>query len=594
MAETPVSIALPPIVSVKELAEHLRRPVTEVIGELMKNGVMATINEDIDYDTAAIIAGDLGTSVTPYTESTEPAEEPPAPVANEQDAAAVSRPPVVTVLGHVDHGKTSLLDALRKSNVAGGESGGITQHIGAYQVAVTPKGSKEERLLTFLDTPGHEAFTAMRAHGTKITDVAILVVAADDGVKPQTIEAIQHIKSARVPYVVAVTKVDKEGADLNRVKQELAEHEVVAEDWGGTVVFAATSSRTGEGLPELLEMVILVSDLAEPKANPDAPLDAVVIESRLSRAKGPVATLLVQNGTLRVGDYVVARDVTGRVRLIEDWRGKRLREALPGTPVQIAGLSGVADFGAPVTAVADEKAARALSSQNVRQQSARKMVRASVSVEALKHAVDRGKIKQFPALLVADVAGSLEAIEHSLAKIPQDEVSVQLVSTGVGSITESDVRQAASSGAIIIGFRARMEATAKQLAKQLDVQISQYEVIYQLLDDVKEALEGLLPPEIIENVVGTGTVLAIFRTTRTTQIIGCRVEDKKFVDGSQYRIGESSESGYVRALRRVDEKVSEVSAGTECGVTIEGPSVVVGDVITLFRRTERARTLDAG
>lgn len=588
MATSPASIALPPIISVKELAAHLDRPVTDVISELMKNGVMATINEDIDYETAAIIAGDLGATVTPAEQSEAPSM-PDSPVA--ADAAAVARPPVVTVLGHVDHGKTSLLDALRKTNVAGGESGGITQHIGAYQIAFVPKDTKQERLLTFLDTPGHEAFTAMRAHGTKMTDVAILVVAADDGVKPQTIEAIQHIKKADVPYVVAVTKIDTPGADLNRVKQELAEHDVIAEDWGGTVVFVPTSSKTGDGLPELLEMVVLVSDIAAPTGNPAAPLDAVVIESRLSRAKGPVATILVRIGTLQVGDYVVAEDVTGRIRLMEDWRGKRVTEATPGTPVQVAGLSGVPTFGAAVRSAADEKAARSQASLNLRQQGARKMVRTSVSAEALKRAVDRGKIKQLPLILITDVKGSLEAIEGSLAKIPQDEVSLQLVQASVGAITESDIRHAASSNAMIIGFRVRVEPTAKTLAKQLDVQISLYEVIYQLLDDVKAALESLLPPEILENEVGAGEVLAIFRTTKTSQIVGCKVTDRKFVQGVEYRLEGGDDTGIVKKLQRVDEEVQEVGSGTECGVTIEGPAVEVGQTIRLFRRTERPRTL---
>ncbi len=587
MASPSASIALPPIISVKELAVHLERPVTEVIAELMKNGVMATINEDIDYETAAIISADLGATVVPA--KTEDAPDALAPLKEDQDA--VSRPPVVTVLGHVDHGKTTLLDAIRRTDVAEGESGGITQHIGAYQVSVTPQGGKKERTITFLDTPGHEAFTAMRAHGTKMTDVAILVVAADDGVKPQTIEAINHIKSAAIPYVVAVTKVDKEGADLNRVKQELAEHDVVAEDWGGTIVFAPVSSKTREGLPELLEMVVLVSDIADPKANPAALMSAVVIESRLSRAKGPVATLLVRNGTLRVGDYVVAEDVTGRIRLMEDWHGKRVVAATPGTPVQVAGLSSVPSFGSAVQAATDEKAARTQAALNRRQQSARKMVRTALSAESLKRAVDRGKVKQLPLILVADVAGSLEAIEDSLRKIPQDEVSVQLVQTGVGAISESHVRTAADTGAGIAGFRARVETTAKTLAKQLDVQISPYEIIYQLLDDVRSALESLLPPEIIENEVGSGEVLAIFRTTKTSQIIGCRVEEKKFVGGVDYRVGDTGQEGRVTKLKRVEEVVQEVSAGTECGVTIEGPPVEVGQNITLFRRTEKSRTL---
>ena len=588
MAEPATSaVALPPVLTVKELAGLLDKPVTAIIAELMKNGVMATINEDVDYDTAAIIAADLGLEVVPETAEEEPVETgPPA-----EDPDAVPRPPVVTVLGHVDHGKTSLLDALREANVAGGESGGITQHIGAYQVEVAPKEGKGKRLITFLDTPGHEAFSAMRAHGTKMTDVAILVVAADDGAKPQTIEAIEHIKSAQIPYLVAVTKVDKEGADLNRVKQELAEHEVVAEDWGGDVVFASTSAKTKAGLTELLEMILLVSDIAAPKGNPQAEVRGVVIESRLSRAKGPVATILVQNGTLRVGDYAVVEDVTGRIRLMENFRGQRVEAAGPGTPVQVAGLSAVPSFGAGVTTAADEKSAKAAASLNTRRGRARTIDKPKLSAETITGAVQAGKVRQLPVLLVADVKGSLEALQGSLDKLPQDEVSVQLVSTSVGSISESDIRQAASGNATIIGFRAKVEPSAKPIAKQLGVKISLYDVIYELLDDIKAALESMLPPEIVENEVGQGEVLAVFRTTKSSQIIGCRVTEKKFVAGSEYRIKETGDEGKVTKLKRVDEEVQEVGAGTECGVTIEGPPVEVGQHLTLFRRTERPRKL---
>lgn len=581
------AVVLPPILSVKDLAESLDVAVTEVIGALMKNGVMATINEDIDYETAAIVAADFDIETTP--QQTEKVEESVDVIT--EDPKAIPRPPVVTVLGHVDHGKTSLLDAIRKTNVVAGESGGITQHIGAYQIAVKPKGAKEERKITFLDTPGHEAFTAMRAHGTKITDIAILVVAADDGVKPQTVEAIQHIKAAGVPYLVAVTKMDVEGADLNRVKQELAEKDVISDDWGGQIVFAPVSSKSGDGISDLLDMLLLISDMADPKANPKADFEGVVIESRLSRAKGSVATVLVRNGTLAVGDYVVLDDVTGRVRLMEGDTGARLEQALPGTPVLIAGLSGVPAFGARVTRVVDDKTARAAADLNIRRSRARKISKTSVSAEAIKRAVDKGKIKQLPIVLVADVKGSLEAIEHSLAKIPQDEVAVQIVSTGVGSVSESDIRQASSSGAMIVSFRARLEATAKSVAKQLEVQISTYEVIYELLDDIKSALESLLPPEIVVNTVGQGEVLAIFRTTKTSQIIGCKVLEKKFVPGVEYRNERTEETGKVTSLRRVDEVVQEVSAGTECGLTIEGPHVEVGDTLTLFRTTEKRRVL---
>ncbi len=575
---------LPGVLSVKELAVALDRPVPAVIGELMKNGVMATINEDIDYETASIIASDLGIE-------TERLEEPEAddPAAR-KPTEGKPRPPIVTVLGHVDHGKTSLLDAIRQTDVAAGESGGITQHIGAYQVEAAGKDGKP-RKITFLDTPGHEAFTAMRAHGTKMTDVAILVVAADDGVKPQTKEAVEHIKAAEVPFVVAVTKMDAPGADVNKAKQGLNELGVVAEDWGGDAVFVETSSKTKQGIPELLEMVLLVSDIAKPVGDPNGDLSGVVIESRVSRAKGAVATVLVQNGTMRVGDYLVLEDVTARVRLMEDWHGKRLTEAGPSTPAQIAGLSAAPSFGAAVTGAASEQEAKKQAEQNKRRRHARRVEKPTLTAEAIKRAVDAGKVKQLPLVLVADVKGSLEAIEGSLAKLPQDEVAIRMVDAGIGSISESTIRQAESSGAMVVSFKARVEPAAKKLAQQIGVQISTYEVIYELLDDLKAALESLLPPEIVVNEVGTGKVLAIFRTTKTSQIIGCKVEDGKFLSDVEYRIGKAEQTGKVKTLRRVDEEVQEVGTGTECGLTIEGPPAAEGDMVTLIRRIEKKRTL---
>lgn len=578
-------VVLPSVLSVKELAEALERPVPDVIAALMKNGVMATINQDIDFETASIIASDLGLAV-----EAAPDESAEAAGVATKPTDGQPRPPIVTVLGHVDHGKTSLLDAIRQTDVAAGESGGITQHIGAYQVEAKPAKGKP-RLVTFLDTPGHEAFTAMRAHGTKMTDVAILVVAADDGVKPQTVEAIDHIKEAAVPFLVAVTKTDAPGADLNKVKQQLAERNVVPEDWGGDVVFVPTSAKQGEGIPELLEMVLLVSDLANPKGDPKADLSGVVIESRLSRAKGAVATILVQQGTLKVGDYVVLEDVTGRIRLMEDWHGKRLTEAGPGTPVQVAGLSGVPSYGSAVIGAADEKDAKTKSELNRRQQHAKRLNKPKLSAEAIKRAVDAGKVKRLPVVLMADVKGSLDAIENSLAKLPQDEVAVSLVHTGVGTVSENDVRTADSAGAMIVSFRARVEPTAAALAKQLGVQVSNYEVIYELLDDVTAALESLLPPEVIVNEVGKGEVLAIFRTTKKNQIIGAKVTDGKFVTGSEYRIDKLEQTGTVTKLQRVEETVEEVGNGTECGLTIEGPSAEVGQTLTLFRTITKPRKL---
>lgn len=582
------AVQLPAVLAVKELATAIDRPVPTVVSALMKNGVMATINQDIDYETAAIIAGELGIAVeaAPATTTDSAAE-----VAADQPRSTVPRPPIVTVLGHVDHGKTSLLDAIRETDVAGAESGGITQHIGAHQVEATDASGKK-RTITFLDTPGHEAFTAMRAHGTKMTDVAILVVAADDGVKPQTKEAIEHIRNAGIPFVVAVTKMDTEGADLNKVKQELSELKVVAEDWGGDAVFVPTSAKTKDGIPQLLEMVLLVSDIAAPTGDPLAPFSGVVIESRLSRAKGAVATILVQRGRLKVGDHVVLEDVTGRVRLMEDWHGQRVKEALPGMPVQIAGLSAVPSFGAAVTAAVDDQTAKALAERNRREQHAKRVSKPAISVEAIKRAVSAGKVKQLPIVLIADVKGSLEALETSLAKFPADEVAVSLVNTGVGTISENDVRTAESAGAIIVGFRARVEPTAAALAKQLGIRVSSYEVIYELLDDIRAALEALLPPEVIVNEVGRGEVLAIFRTTKQNQIAGAKVTKGKFVSGVEYKIDGTDQVGKVGKLKRVDQVVQEVESGTECGLTLEGPRVEVGQKLVLFRTIEKERKLE--
>jgi translation initiation factor IF-2 len=577
-------ISVPSIVSVGELSNRLGLPAARVITELIKNGVMATINEDIDYETAAIIAADLGFEVVP-----EEGSAPEEPVAKAEGDIR-PRPPIVAVMGHVDHGKTSLLDAIRESNVATGEAGGITQHIGAYQV------KKGERMITFLDTPGHEAFHAMRAHGARITDVVIVVVAADDGVKPQTREAIQLAREGGAAIVVAVNKIDAEGADPTRVRQQLVEEGLVPEGWGGQTVTVDVSAKTGEGIDQLLEMVLLVSDVEELTARYDGLAHGVVVESHLHQAKGPVATVIVQAGTLNVGDAVAVGAVTGKIRAMEDFRGKRYKYADPATPVSISGLKAVPEPGETVQEFATEREAKAVASQALREKGVKRYSEVKkIGAAELTAAVKAGEVSELAVVLKADVQGSLEAVRQNLEAIKHPEVAVKIIGEGVGDVTENDVSLAAASGGIILGFNVSLPAPVAGLAKQQSVTVSLYTVIYELAADVRSALEGLLAPEEVRVDLAEALIKGVFRRTKGQVITGGLVTSGTLERGAMVEVFRGEErlgEGRLVSIRREAEDVKEAASGTTVGFVIEpGIALEIGDTLKAYRIEERKRTL---
>ena len=585
---TQAIVTLPKSITVGELARALDVSVVDVIRTLVNLGTMASINEVVDFETASAVALELGIETR--------AEEEAAPVAEEEAAAEAPvgkevlwedtdparlrpRPPVVTVLGHVDHGKTSLLDAIRATNVTAREAGGITQHIGAYQI------EHNDRKVTFLDTPGHEAFTAMRARGAQVTDVAVLVVAADDGVQPQTIEAISHAKAANVPMVVALNKIDRPDANLDQVKAQLAEHGVTIEEYGGETPLVPVSAKTKQGIDDLVEVVLLVADVADLKADPDRPAIGRVIEAHLDKGRGPVATVLVQTGTLERGDLVVAGTTFGKVRAMVDDKAKNVGRAEPSRPVEILGLPEVPEAGDVLRAVTDEKAARALVAQNARERAGGGAAERPATLDEMFAQVKEGKAKELKLVLKGDVQGSLEAIKAALAKIPQDEVSLAVIHDGVGDITESDLTLAAASGAVVVGFNTKMEAPARRVAESTKVDVRQYKVIYELLDDVQKALTGLLEPEMVESTLGHAEVLQLFTAGKTT-IAGSRVVDGVVRRASQARVlraGSAVYDGKVASLRRMKDDVREVGAGLECGIVLESfNEIQVGDVVECY------------
>lgn len=588
MAETTTTnqkVAITPVVGVGEFAEKLGVPVTKVIAELMKNGVMATINEQIDFDTASIIGSDLGFEVVIEEKTDELAE-----MKNLADGEGESRPPIVAVMGHVDHGKTSLLDAIRESNVAEKEAGGITQHIGAYQI------KRKERWITFLDTPGHEAFSTIRAHGARLTDVAIIVVAADDGVKPQTKEAIRHAKEAGVQIVIAVNKIDKEGSDPNRVRQELSELELVPEEWGGSTVMVDVSAKSGQNIEKLLDMVLLVADLEELKARPEGPAEGVIVESHLETGRGPVATVLIQNGVLKVGDYVVAGSTYAKIRSLDDYRGKRIKEAHPGMPAVVTGLKAVPAFGDVFYCVADEKTARDRAVGNQRQASIKSMVKVKkIDASDLTDAITAGQVKELNVVVKADVQGSLESLLSSLDEIRNEEVAIKVVSSGIGDISESDVNFAQTAGALLVGFNVSMGSAVKQLATREHIQIRLYKVIYELLDDMRQALSQMLAPEVVEVPVGKLKVLGVFKTTKTDVICGGEVTDGKVEPGVEVRVLRNKEEvgkGKVTNVQKEQNKVKEVVQGEQCGMDVAiTQGIEIGDVLEFFRTETRERSL---
>ncbi len=574
-------VQLPSSLSVKELSERLSVGAIDVIKELMKSGVMANINQMIDYDTASMVAKNLDFAPEESRPSVEERAET-TPVPKEEEAGLQPRPPVVTIMGHVDHGKTSLLDAVRKTNVAGGEVGGITQHIGAYQVEL--HGQK----ITFLDTPGHEAFTAMRARGAQATDVAVLVVAADDGVMPQTKEAIDHAKAARVPIVVALNKIDKPDANPDRVKQQLADLSLVIEEWGGDVVCVPVSAKKKLGIQDLLENILVVAEILELKANPQRAATGVVVEAKMDKSRGPLATVLVQNGTLSLGDIALAGNSWGKVKAMFNDLGKRVKKAGPATPVEILGLDSVPQAGDTLNVLAEERQAKMLVEERRALQD-RRGVRAErgLSLDDLSQQIQEGKVKELNLILKTDVQGSLEPIISSLERL-EETAKVRFVHADTGSITESDVLLAMASAAIIIGFNARVEPGARRLADQEGVDIRLYSIIYELVDDVRKALVGLLERKLVEVVEGHAEVRQIFRLGKHAAVAGVYVRDGKVTRNSSARVmrgGEKLAESSLTSLRRFKDDVREVTAGFECGVGVEGFSdFQEGDILEFFSK----------
>ncbi|MBE7056949.1 MAG: translation initiation factor IF-2 [Ruminococcaceae bacterium] len=584
------NVKLPEVMTVKHFAESIKKTSADVIKKLMLMGIMASQNQEIDFDTAAIIASEFG--ITAEKEVVVSVEEllfeDDENYNVEEDPDAVERPPVVVVMGHVDHGKTSLLDAIRSANVTAGEAGGITQHIGAYTVMLN------DRPITFLDTPGHEAFTAMRARGAQVTDVAIIVVAADDGVMPQTIEAINHAKAANVTIIVAVNKIDKQGANVDRVKQEMVEHGLVPEEWGGDTIFVPVSARNHQNIDELLENVLLSADILQLKANPDKQAFGTIIEAKLDKNKGPVATLLVQRGTLRQGDTIISGTSMGHVRTMTDDKGRSIKEAGPSTPVEITGMPEVPEAGEVFNAVKDEKLARQLVEKR-KDQMREKTLNASskVSLQDLFSQIQSGDVKELNIVVKADVQGSVEAVKQSLEKLSTDEVKVKVIHGGVGAVTESDVTLAQVSNAIIIGFNVRPGAGIAESAEAAGVDVRLYRIIYDAIDDVKAAMIGMLDPEFKEVVTGHVEIRQTFKVSGVGTIAGCYVTDGKIVRNSDVRIvrdGIVIFEGKLASLKRFKDDVKEVQQGFECGLSFERfNDIKEGDVVEAFVMEEIKR-----
>jgi translation initiation factor IF-2 len=581
-------VLVPETITVGELAQKMAVKAAEVIKTMMKLGSMVTINQVIDQETAMIVVGEMG-----HTAKAAKADDPEAYLVETEahpDAVAETRPPVVTIMGHVDHGKTSLLDTIRRARVASGEAGGITQHIGAYHVT-TPKG-----VITFLDTPGHEAFTAMRARGSQVTDLVILVVAADDGVMPQTKEAIAHAKAANVPLIVAMNKIDKPEANPDRVKQELVANEVVPEEYGGDVMFIPVSAKTGQGIDQLLEGILLQAEVLELKAVKNAPAKGVVIEARLDKGRGPVATVLVKSGTLKKGDMVLAGAVFGRVRAMLDENGKAVNEAGPSIPVEVQGLTDVPVAGEDVMVLNDERKAREIAL--FRQGKFRDVKLAKQQAAKLENVFDQmaeGEVKSLAIIIKADVQGSYEGLAHALGKLSTNEVKVNVVHSGVGAITESDVNLALASKAVVIGFNVRADAGARKLLESSGVQVRYYNIIYEAVDDVKAALGGLLSPEIKETILGTVEIRNVFKISKVGAVAGCFVLDGIVKRSSSVRLirdGVVIHTGELDSLKRFKDDVREVKAGFECGLSLKNfNDINVGDQLEVFEQVEVARTL---
>jgi len=572
---------------VKDLAELLHATPNEVIRGLIKHSIFASINQVVDYEKAALVAQDLGfeptqsaISASPTVQGERQLSASEAMVATRRDNQTVVIPPVVTIMGHVDHGKTSLLDVIRKTKVAASEAGGITQHIGAYQVEVNGKK------ITFLDTPGHEAFTAMRSRGAQVTHIAVIVVAADDGVMPQTREAIDHAKAAKVPIIIAINKIDKANANPDRVKQQLAEIGVVVEEYGGDVVSVEVSARKGIGIDELLEYILLVAEMQDIRANPNRPATGVIIEAKLEKNTGPMATVLVQQGTLKMGDSIVVGPLAGKVRAMFNDRGKRIQKAPPSTPVSIIGLPEVPQPGDRLEVVPDERTARQLAQQEAERRRNETMPLGQVSLDTLYMQMQQGQVKELNIVLKCDVQGSAEAIKNALSKVGEENLKVRLIHEGIGNISETDVHLAGASNALIIGFNVKADGAALREAQREGVEIRYYEVIYKLIEDIEAALTGMLEPTYREVVEGHAEVIQIFKAGKNTIIAGCRVTDGKITRSSQARVlrkGEKVYDGKIASLRRGKDDVREVASGYECGIVLEDFSAIeLEDIIEAY------------
>ena len=579
--KTPLTVKIPDEIGVGELASRMKKTGAEVVKTLMKNGVMASLSDVIDFDTAAIIAEELGCKVE--KEIIVTIEERLIDTAEDKEEDLLPRAPVVVVMGHVDHGKTSLLDYIRNAHVAAGEAGGITQHIGAYQVEVQGKP------ITFLDTPGHEAFTAMRARGAMITDVAILVVAADDGIMPQTVESINHAKAANIPVIVAINKMDKPEANPERIKEQLTKYELVPEEWGGETIICPISAKTGEGIDNLLEMVNLTAEMQELKANPNRSAHGAVIEARLDRGRGPVATLLVQNGTLKQGDIIIAGTAVGRVRAMTNARGEKLTQAGPSVPVEIIGMSEVPGAGDDFHAVADERMARELVAQRKEEMknATTGHAKQKVSLEELFSQIQAGEMKDLNIIVKADVQGSAEAVKASLEKLSNAEVRVRVIHCAVGAINESDVMLATTSNAIIVGFNVRPDKNAADSAHRNNVDMRMYRVIYQAIEEIEAAMKGMLAPKFKEVALGEAEVRQVYKITGVGIVAGCYVTEGKVARNAQIRLvrdGIVIHEGVMNSLQRFKDSVKEVARGYECGIGIEKYSdIKEGDIIEAFQ-----------
>ena len=584
--KTPLTVKIPDEITVGELASRMKKTATEVIKVLIKNGVMAAINQTIDFDTAEFVATELGCRVEHEVVMT--IEERLIDDHVDTEDELVPRSPVVVVMGHVDHGKTSLLDAVRKTNVVSGEAGGITQHIGAYTVQINGNP------ITFLDTPGHAAFTSMRARGAMCTDIAILVVAADDGIMPQTIEAINHAKAAKIPIIVAVNKMDKHGANPDRIKQQLTEYDLVPEEWGGDTIVCPISAKTGQGIDQLLEMVILTAEMQELRANPNRAAKGTVIEARLDKTRGPIATLLVQNGTLHKGDLIIAGTAVGRVRVMTDDKGRTINEAGPSIPVEITGLAETPTPGDEFDAVADERMARQLVEQRRQaEKDAAAKLNSKVTLDNLFAKMQEGEMKELNLIVKADVQGSAEAVKASLEKLSNEEVRVRVIHAGVGAINESDILLASTANAIVVGFNVRPDAAAAASAQRSNVDLRMYRVIYDAIDEIEAAMKGMLAPKYREAVIGHAVVRQTYKVSAIGTIAGCYVKDGKVTRDAQVRVLRDNiviYDGVVGSLQRFKDSVKEVAQNYECGMSIEKfNDIKEGDVFECYVMEEIPR-----